>query len=223
MSYNVKKYSISTVFLVLAILFFALLGWRPQIMPSLFGRVIPLNALMPLKFIITPMPFIVVMFCIAYLAFKHNKAVTYTMEERKRLLLQFFLIGSSYFAWSIALDILLTDLIKTSAREEIKQFIAKPVENYEISVKGVYAKHPSKIIEEINKVTALPTHHSHATDLFPIIIKDLENNNSITLEIGQDSMWKNEYWIFNKNYWYTSHNEVGRIKSDFFKLYFRDK
>lgn len=106
------------------------------------------------------------------------------------------------------------DLMKSSARIQVKEFLASVSGEELVYIDGQLAKEPHKIVDQLKNIRWMPGHWSHDTDRINIRIIDGDKN--MNLFIRRDSDVPREYWVYYPYYKSTSKMEIGRIYTDIF-------
>jgi hypothetical protein len=109
------------------------------------------------------------------------------------------------------------DLMKSSARIEIKRFLGNIHANPSVTINGNPIENSKMIIDALKKVAPLSAHRSHTIKKISVEIFNQTENLSIVLE--RDSAYPQEYWLFFPKYRYTSKNEIGRMITNVFDDY----
>ena len=107
--------------------------------------------------------------------------------------------------------------MKSAACERVKAFLNKVSPDTQVYINGQQIKETGQIIIELKKVTMLVVGGSHTTKRIPIEI--VSHDETLTLVLGRDSRYPQQYWVFYPRYRYTSKNDIGRIKTSLFDHY----
>lgn len=107
--------------------------------------------------------------------------------------------------------LILMGVFKGIARNKLKDFLKS--ENVIVNVKGqsLNAKESKLVINELSKTATMMAHHSQNINNLDILLSN--NKDTIYVSIGQDSDYKDEIWVFFKNYESLKNNNIGKIKS----------
>ncbi|MGD0573292.1 MAG: hypothetical protein ABSB11_09790 [Sedimentisphaerales bacterium] len=109
------------------------------------------------------------------------------------------------------------DIMKSSSRILVKRFLEELPVNASVTINDKPVENSERIITELEKIALLPVHRSHTIRDIHIEIYNQGKNLSVVL--GRDSSYPNEYWIFYPNYRYTSKNDIGGIVTNVFDDY----
>lgn len=94
------------------------------------------------------------------------------------------------------------------ARTDLKALLTQT--NLQVSLNNeildsVKSKQLIDVLKTIEKIEA---HHSHSTERIPIVITS--QRDTLVLQIGQDSNYPTEYWLFADKY---DQTEIGRVRT----------
>jgi len=141
-------------------------------------------------------------FALIFYSLKINKNA-----DKKYIKVGVLLIG--LFLAFIATAIISDSVNDKNARSELKSFLTrkdiKIVANNQTLLDTLKS---NKIVNALKTITNIDAHHSHSMDRNRI--KIISGKDTVSLEIGQDSEYPTEYWIFSDKYELT---EIGRIRT----------
>jgi len=123
------------------------------------------------------------------------------------------------FSVPILLIFVLGWRMRSVTRKEVKSFMAKTSPDSKLMIDGQQVKGSYRFISELSKVSPLAAHNSHATKRIRIDIESADDK--LTLEVGQDNINSDEFWVFYPSFRHTRANEIGRIRSSLFEEYYR--
>jgi hypothetical protein len=99
-------------------------------------------------------------------------------------------------------------------RNRVLEFLNDPGSHQAVTVNGVTLANGDLALTVLKDMASMPAHHSHPTQTLVI---DIHSNwRELRLNLGRDSGDRHEYWVFSPAYWFTSRNEIGRLKTNFF-------
>jgi hypothetical protein len=122
-------------------------------------------------------------------------------------------LGGVLFISPIILTFYLASIIENHGRDEVLSFIGND-DSYRVIIDGQKTVDPGPYITELRKITNLAAHHSHPNRRINIEI--IKSDKKLLLILGQDSQYKNEFWVFYPKYRHTSLNEIGRVRTNLF-------
>lgn len=205
------------VSLILFTVFFVYCIFRPAtILPSFLKNIVPLSALDKVIYPILWLPFFAFAGVLAYIHSSWKKSKS-NGSNKPLPLSKVLMKCMPYVMGSIAIVLVVCDLMTMSARETVKDFVANVSSSTMVEVNGQTISNPNETIDELKTLAPMAGHGSHATKKVEITISDAAK--TLTLEIGRDSKRPQEYWVFYPKYRYTSKNEIGRITTDIFNDY----
>jgi hypothetical protein len=125
------------------------------------------------------------------------------------------LFGQAFLVWIIGFGA--AAIVQSNAREELKLILKN--DELQLSINNEYLNEESQneIISILKTIQNMPPHHSSPRTELQIQISNKEEITNIFL--SEDSMVKNEYWIFWDKYYITRLNEIGRITDEKIKKY----
>jgi hypothetical protein len=88
-----------------------------------------------------------------------------------------------------------------------------------VIINGKAVDNPEQVISELSKVGLETSHPCKPPKIKSIRIQVVDSGYSLTIELGRDSWYYTEYWIFYPGYHYTSLNNMGHIKTELFNTY----
>jgi hypothetical protein len=123
--------------------------------------------------------------------------------------------GQEYdlFVGSILIAITIAGIMSSCSRVEALNALRNLSGNYKVNVNSEPAHDPDKIVAALKEVA----HHSHPTKMIRVDVQS--EKGSLTLELGRDSGYAQEYWVFYPKYRVTSNNEIGRVTTRVFDEY----
>lgn len=126
-------------------------------------------------------------------------------------------VSGGLFIIPILLIFVLSWMMTSTLRKEVKNFLGKTSSNTVVRIDGQQVVKPDIIVGELKKTAKLSAHHSHATKRFTIEIANQAE--TLTLQLGRDSSNPQEYWVFYPSFGHTSKNEIGKIQTTLFDKY----
>jgi hypothetical protein len=211
------KIPVSKLFLSILVAFTVYCIYRPvKIVPSFLSCIVPLTALDIIILPVRLLPFVVFLFSVIYM----HRRWRNTLRKGKNNGYDFstnLLRCAPYFLGSIALVLITCDLMALSVRTKVQSFLDEVPDDVSVSINGQLTKKPGLVIGELRKIAPKPGHGSHATKRLDVEI--INESEKLTLKLGRDSKWGQEYWVFYPKYRYTSKNEIGRISTNLFDDY----
>jgi len=210
------KHKFSKIFFVgLVLLLFYIVLHPEKIAPDFFSAIIPLGLLHKLSRFVIVLPVVAFIFCAVNMAKyvksgKHVNKNTNFWEEGPIKSILFFLS-------SMALLLILGDLAKTGARNEFKKYLDKMSGDIAVRVNGELVANPKGVVSELKKVAPMVAHHSRTIKTIKVEI--LNTTYQLVLELGRDSDFPQEYWVFYPKHGWAFYDEIGRINTDLFDDY----
>jgi hypothetical protein len=123
-----------------------------------------------------------------------------------------------FFAVPIAVAISIAEIMTSRSRTEALNFLRDLPGNSRVYVNSRPARDPNTIVSVLKTTSPrLLGHHSSPTKMIRIDIESEKGN--LTLELGRDSGYAQEYWVFYPKYRVTSNNEIGRVTTPVFDEY----
>jgi hypothetical protein len=104
-------------------------------------------------------------------------------------------------------------LMSRIIRNEVVPFFQNASVNTRVYINSTPADDPNNIIAILSEVKPYTAHHSHALDTFEVRVET--NGQTLTLRVGRDSSYKNEYWVMFPGFRHSS-PEIGRITTNIF-------
>jgi hypothetical protein len=114
-----------------------------------------------------------------------------------------------FFAGPIIVLSVIAPAVSWRARIETLTFLQDLSGKYEVYVDSHLSRDPDKIVAALKTVTPKLGHHSHPTKMIRVDIQS--DKGRLTLVLGRDSGYGQEYWVFYPKYRITSENEIGRV------------
>jgi hypothetical protein len=127
------------------------------------------------------------------------------------------LMSVLFFAGPIIIVGVIGEFMATRSRVEALSFLRGISGNHKVYVNSQPAHDPDRVINALQEVAPQPAHHSHPTKRIHVYIESERGN--LILELGRDSGYGQEYWVFYPKYRATSDNEIGRITTPVFDEY----
>lgn len=210
------KRKFSKISFVGLVLLFIYIGFHPEkIAPDFFSLIIPLGLLHKLSRFILVLPVIAFIFCAVNMA-KYVKSGQ-AADKSANFLETCPIKSILFFLSTIALLLILGDIAKTGARNEVKGYLGKMSGEIAVSVNGELVANPNEVVDELKKVTPMMAHHSRITKTIRVEI--LGTTDRLVLELGRDSDFPQEYWVLYPKYGWTLYDDIGRIVTSFFDDY----
>jgi hypothetical protein len=122
-----------------------------------------------------------------------------------------------FFAVPIVIAISIAEFVQSRSRAEALNFLRDLSGNYIVYVDSRPAKNPDAVIAALKTIGPVMGHHSHPTKMIHVDIQTA--NGGISLVLGRDSGYAQEYWVFYPKYRITSNNEIGRVTTPLFDDY----
>ncbi len=141
-------------------------------------------------------------------------------ENRSRFVpvpVKFPVKSTLFFAGPIIIVIAIAEIMASRSRVEALNFLRDLSGNYKVYVNSQPAHDPDKIVSALKATAPQLAQHSHPTKMIRVDIESEKGN--LTLELGRDSGYAQEYWVFYPKYRVTSNNEIGRVTTTVFDEY----
>jgi|GEM_PF-6365065 len=138
--------------------------------------------------------------------------------RRKRLKLV-IVGGVLLFVASIAATFLLGSVMRQTVRRHVLSFLGAGAV-WQVTIDGQAVPEPEKFVEVLSKMAPLAAHHSHPEGELAVVLTS--GTESLTLKVGRDSSYRDEYWVYFPSYRHTSVNEIGRIRTDTFDQWYNN-
>jgi hypothetical protein len=122
-----------------------------------------------------------------------------------------------FFAGPIIIAIGIAEIIASRSRAEALSFLRDLSGNYKVYVNSQPGHDPDKIVSALKAIAPELAHHSHPKKMIRVDIESGKGN--LTLELGRDSGYAQEYWVFYPKYRVTLNNEIGRVTTAVFDEY----
>jgi hypothetical protein len=176
-----------------------------------------MNALNLIFYLVSAIPFIALPFLLVNWA-KYMKARSENRSRFVPLPAKFPVKSVIFFAAPILVAIAIAEIVSSRSRLEALSFLRNLSGNYKVYVNSKLAHDPDRVVSALKEVAPVPIgHHSHPTKMIRVDIQG--ETDSLTLELGRDSGYPQEYWVFNPSYRITSNNEIGRVITTVFDDY----
>ncbi len=122
-----------------------------------------------------------------------------------------------FFVAPIVIAIAIAEIVAARSRVEALNFLRNVSGNYKVYVNSQLARDPDGIISALKTTAPQLAQHSHPTKMIRV---DIENERgTLTLQLGRDSGYAQEYWVFYPKYRITLNNEIGRVTTPVFDEY----
>ena len=121
------------------------------------------------------------------------------------------------FVSPILIAIAISEIMTSYCRADALNFLRDLSGNYKVYVNSQPAHEPDRIVAALKEVGPQLSHHSSPTKM--ILVDIQSDRGSLTLELGRDSGYAQEYWVFYPKYHVTSNNEIGRVTTPVFDEY----
>lgn len=122
-----------------------------------------------------------------------------------------------FFAGPIIIAIAIAEIMASHSRAEALSFLRDLSGNYRVYVNSQPVHDPDRIVSALKATAPQVAQHSHPTKMIRVDIESEKGN--LTLELGRDSGYAQEYWVFYPKYRVTSNNEIGRVTTTVFDEY----
>jgi len=135
-------------------------------------------------------------------------------------------------AWSIVpfvaiicflMPLILTDVIaekmNTAIRIEALKFLNSAPDNVSVMINGKAVDNQKQVISELIASGLSNGHCPKSPKDERIVVHVIENEHSLTLELGRDAWLYTGYWVFYPGYRHTRLNAVGQINTNLFNRY----
>ena len=114
-----------------------------------------------------------------------------------------------FFVVPIIIAIGIAEIVAARSRTEALNFLRDLSGNYRVYVNAQLAKNPDAIITALKTTGFRMDHHSSPTKMIHVDIQSDRGN--LLLQLGRDSSYAQEYWVFYPKYRITSNNEIGKV------------
>ncbi len=111
----------------------------------------------------------------------------------------------------------ISEIMASRSRAEALNFLGNWSRNQEVYVNSHPSDDADRVVNALKEVAPQPAHHSHPTKRIRVEIVSEKGN--LILELGRDSGYGQEYWVFYPKYRATSEKEIGRITTPVFDSY----
>jgi hypothetical protein len=123
-----------------------------------------------------------------------------------------------FFAVPIAIAISIAEIMTSRSRSETLDFLRDLPGNSKVYVNSQPARDPNAIVSVLKTTSPwFLGHHSSPTKMIRVDIESEKGH--LTLELGRDSGYAQEYWVFYPKYGVTSNNEIGKVTTPVFDEY----
>jgi hypothetical protein len=124
------------------------------------------------------------------------------------------IVGLTLFVASIVTTFLLGSVMRKTVRREVVQFLCSSGATWQAKINGQAVPEPRKIVEALSKTVPMAAHHSHSGEELTVVLES--GTESLTLKVGKDSSYPDEYWVYFPGYHHTSLNEIGKVQTGVF-------
>ena len=121
------------------------------------------------------------------------------------------------FGGPILVAILIAEFVQARSRVEALNFLRDLSSNYKVYVNSQPPKNPDAIITALKTTGWRMDHHSSPTKMIRVDIHT--DQGDMSLQLGRDSSYAQEYWVFYPKYRITSNNEIGKVVTPVFDEY----
>ncbi len=122
-----------------------------------------------------------------------------------------------FFVVPIVIAIAIAEIVAARSRTEALNFLRDLSGNYRVYVNAQLAKNPDAIIAALKTTGSRMDHHSSPTKMIRVDIQS--DRGDLSLQLGRDSSYAQEYWVFYPKYRITSNNEIGKVVTVAFDEY----
>ncbi len=122
-----------------------------------------------------------------------------------------------FFVAPIVIAIAIAEIVTARSRVEALNFLRDVSGNYKVYVNSQVPRDPDGIVSALKTTAPELAHHSHPTKTIRVDIET--DKGTLTLQLGRDSGYAQEYWVFYPKYRITSNNEIGRMTTPLFDEY----
>ena len=130
---------------------------------------------------------------------------------------RFPLMSVLLFVGPIIMVSVISEIMASRSRAEALSFLGGWSRNHTVYVNSQPSQDADRVVKALKEVAPQPAHHSHPTKRIRVEIESKDGN--LILELGRDSSYGQEYWVFYPKYRATSENEIGRITTPVFDSY----
>lgn len=130
---------------------------------------------------------------------------------------RFPLLSMLLFVGPIIMVSVISEIMASRSRAEALSFLSGWAGNHKVYVNSQPSHDADRVVNALKEVASQPAHHSHPTKRIRVEIESEKGN--LILELGRDSSYGHEYWVFYPKYRATSENEIGRITTPVFDKY----
>ena len=122
-----------------------------------------------------------------------------------------------FFVVPIIVAITIAEIMTSRSRIEALNFLRDLPGHSKVYVNSQPARDPDAIVSVLKTTSTRLGHHSSPTKMIRVDIESEKGH--LTLELGRDSGYAQEYWVFYPKYAVTSNNEIGRVTTPVFDEY----
>jgi len=174
------------------------------------------NILNTLFYVVSVIPFIALPFLLVnWMRYMRIRAEN--KSRRVALPAKLPVKSMGFFVVPIIIAIAISEIVAARSRTEALNFLRDLSGNYTVYVNSRPANNPDAIIATLKTTAPRMAHHSSPTKMIHVDIQT--NNGALSLVLGRDSGYAQEYWVFYPKYRITSNNEVGRVRTPLFDDY----
>jgi hypothetical protein len=175
-----------------------------------------MNILNTLFYLVSVIPFIALPFLFVNWA-RYMKAQAENKSRRVPVPAKVPLKSVLFFAVPIIVAITIAEFVAARSRMEALTFLSNVSGNYRVYVNAQAAKNPGAIIAALKTTGSRMAHHSSPTRMIRVDIQS--DRGDLSLQLGRDSSYAQEYWVFYPKYRITSNNEIGKVVTAAFDEY----
>jgi len=207
---------ISKIIFVCLVLLLIYAIFRPEkIAPDFFSEIIPLRVLHVISLLVVVLPVVAFVFA----AVNMRRMVMSGKFSKKNKNFWENIPDKSFISFMAAflVVLLLSDMAKTGARNELKTTLEEFTSDISVRINGEIVDNPNELVSELKKVAPLNAHHSRTTKKF--IFEIIGNDKNLVVELERDADNPEEYWVSYPKYRWRLYDEVGRIITNVFDDY----
>lgn len=127
---------------------------------------------------------------------------------------RFPLISFCLFSGPILFIMFCGNILAFHERNRVLEVLNDPGTHPAVVVNGVTLANGDQVLAALKDLASLPAHHSHPVQTLVLDIHS--SRGELRLNLGRDSGDKHEYWVFSPAYWFTTRNEIGRLRTPIF-------
>lgn len=176
-----------------------------------------MNTLNTLFYLVSAIPFVALPFLIWQWAHYMKVRSENTSSRRVHVPAKVPWASVLFFVVPIIVAMTIAQIVVARSREEALTFLHNVPGNYRVYVNAQPAKNPDAIIAALKTTGDRTAHHSSPTKMIRVDIRS--DRGDLSLQLGRDSSYAQEYWVFYPKYGITSNNEIGKILTAAFDEY----